>query len=162
MKREGAWGEQTPQAERFLVVYPFMMQTLHLKGTELLVYARIFGFSKSGRVFFESRQRTADFLGVTKRSVQLAISNLEAKGLIVELDSPTHVRGHPKSYITSIGALNAASIDVSDVASPSVKTNAFETSDMQAFRGEEISSPDPFWDEKFAPQDSFSSENFSP
>jgi hypothetical protein len=94
--------------------------------------------------------------------VQLAISNLEAKGLIVELDSPTHVRGHPKSYITSIGALNAAGIDVSDVASPSVKTNAFETSDMQAFRGEEISSPDPFWDEKFAPEDSFSGENFSP
>ena len=70
----------------FLVIHEFMLKELKLKGNTLLVFARIFGFCKGGGIFFESRAATARFLNVSERSVIRAIGELEADGLIVEVE----------------------------------------------------------------------------
>ena len=45
--------------DSFLVVHPFMWRALNLKGVELLVFARAYGFCKNGGTFYESRAGTA-------------------------------------------------------------------------------------------------------
>lgn len=71
-----------------------MVRDLGLKGVELLVFARIYGFCRCRLDFFESRQGTANFLGMTRRSVIKAMIGLVEKGLIVETGKSG---GHPNS-----------------------------------------------------------------
>lgn len=73
--------------DAFLVLHPFMWKELRLKGAALLVFARIYGFCKDGGTFYESRKRTATYLGVSERSVIRAVSELEQRGLIAEAGS---------------------------------------------------------------------------
>ena len=80
-KREPA---RPRDSDAFLVLRPFMWKELGLKGTALLVFARIYGFCKDGGTFYESRKRTASYLGVSERSVIRAVSELEQRGLIAE------------------------------------------------------------------------------
>lgn len=81
-KREPA---RPRDGDAFLILHPFMWRGLGLKGTSLLVFARIYGFCKDGGTFYESRKRTASYLGVSERSVIRAISELEQRGLIAEI-----------------------------------------------------------------------------
>lgn len=55
------------RGERFLKVYEFMISDLGLSGVQLLLFARIFGFSapEAEGCFYESRARTAE--GATTR-----------------------------------------------------------------------------------------------
>ncbi|MCI2192546.1 MAG: hypothetical protein LKK46_00195 [Ancrocorticia sp.] len=69
----------------FTSVYDFMAKELGLKGTELLLYARIFGFSQAGKTFYESRTGTAEFFGCTPRAITAAAGRLVTKGLIEEV-----------------------------------------------------------------------------
>ena len=63
-----------------------MTEGMGLRGCELLVYARIFGFCRhEGVEFYESKRGTARMLGISERQVHRAVSALEARGLIVEL-----------------------------------------------------------------------------
>lgn len=79
---ETTWGRfESP----FLILHPFMWEDFSLHGIDLLVYARIFGFCKDGGLFYESRARTASYLGVSERSIVRSIGGLEAIGLIVEV-----------------------------------------------------------------------------
>lgn len=39
----------------FVVVHEFMAKGLGLKGNDLIVYARIFGFANAGKPYFESK-----------------------------------------------------------------------------------------------------------
>lgn len=71
-------------SDAFLILHPFMWKELGLKGTVLLVFARIYGFCKDGGTFYESRRRTATYLGMSERSVIRAVSELEQRGLIDE------------------------------------------------------------------------------
>lgn len=73
--------------DAFLILHPFMWKELGLKGTVLLVFARIYGFCKDGGTFYESRKRTAAYLGMSERSVIRAVSELEQRGLIEESGS---------------------------------------------------------------------------
>lgn len=67
-------------------MYRFMTEGMGLFGTELLVYARVFGVYKQTRgEFWESRGGTAEFLGISERQVHRAFRGLEAKGLIREV-----------------------------------------------------------------------------
>lgn len=75
------------ESDAFLILHPFMWKELGLKGTTLLVFARIYGFCKDGGTFYESRKRTATYLGVSERSVIRAVSELEQRGLIAEAGS---------------------------------------------------------------------------
>lgn len=74
--------------DEFVVVHRFMIEELGLKGAALLVYARIYGFcEKSNRDFYESKPKTAEFLGLSERTVFQSIRELTDKGLIREVGS---------------------------------------------------------------------------
>ena len=74
--------------DEFVVVHRFMIEGLGLRGASLLVYARIYGFcEKSNRDFYESKPKTAEFLGLSERTVFQSIKELIAKGLINEVGS---------------------------------------------------------------------------
>ena len=69
--------------DEFVVVHRFMIEELGLRGAALLVYARIYGFCRAGnRDFYESKPKTAEFLGLSERTVFHSIRELTAKGLI--------------------------------------------------------------------------------
>lgn len=84
--RGSAAGAFDLNGRTFVTVYDFMGQRLHLKGAELMVYARIFGFHQAGRSFYESKSSTAAFFGISDRAVFDAISRLKDKGLIEEIE----------------------------------------------------------------------------
>ena len=46
----------------FVVVHEFMAKGLGLKGNDLIVYARIFGFANAGKPYFESKAGSARLL----------------------------------------------------------------------------------------------------
>lgn len=72
--------------DEFVVVHRFMIEELGLKGATLLVYARVYGFcEKSNRDFYESKPKTAEFLGISERTVFQSIKELVDKGLIREV-----------------------------------------------------------------------------
>lgn len=74
--------------DEFVVVHRFMIEELGLRGASLLVYARIYGFCEmSNRDFYESKPKTAEFLGLSERTVFQAIRELTVKGLIYEVGS---------------------------------------------------------------------------
>ncbi len=62
-----------------------MWKDLGLSGVALLVYARIYGFCKRGGTFFESRRKTAEYLGVSERAVIKSLNKLTEAGLVVEV-----------------------------------------------------------------------------
>jgi hypothetical protein len=65
-----------------------MITDLDLKGTELIVYATIFGFSQDGESRFKgSRQYLAEWCNGTTRSVQTALNSLVEKGLIQKFEN---------------------------------------------------------------------------
>lgn len=70
----------------FVTVWDFMGQKLGLKGTDLVVYARIFGFHQTGREYFESKHSAAVFFGVSDRAIFDAVARLKARELIEEMD----------------------------------------------------------------------------
>ena len=61
---------ETPAEERFSVVYQFMWKSLRPTGVTLNIFVRIYGFCRDGTSeFYESRAKTAEFLGTTARMV---------------------------------------------------------------------------------------------
>lgn len=69
--------------ENFFIVFGWMINELHLKGSELCVYAIIYGFSQDGESWFEgARQYLADFSGISKTAVDGVLARLQEKGLI--------------------------------------------------------------------------------
>ena len=74
--------------DEFVVVHRFMIEELGLKGATLLVYARIYGFCETSNLdFYESKPKTAEFLGPSERTVFHSIRELTARGLIYEVGS---------------------------------------------------------------------------
>lgn len=110
MQRARAPDESVDQKEGYLVVFPFMMRDLGLQGTELLVFARIYGFCRCGLEFFESRQKTADFLGTSKRSVINAVNSLVEKGLIEETGKRGNRPNSTKRYAVAQAPLEAIGV----------------------------------------------------
>lgn len=53
------------QKESYVVLRPFMVDELCLKGSELIAYALIYGFSQDGESWFTgSAQYVADWCGI--------------------------------------------------------------------------------------------------
>lgn len=70
--------------ENYFHVSGWMVNRLNLKGTDLCVYAIIYGFTQDGENWFEgTRQYLADFTGVSKTAIDGALSRLLEKGLLV-------------------------------------------------------------------------------
>ena len=71
--------------ENYFVVQGFMINSLQLKGTALLIYAIIYGFSQDGETEFTgSRQYLADFTATTRPTVDAALKELCEKGYITK------------------------------------------------------------------------------
>lgn len=69
----------------FILVQGFMLKELQLKGSELLVYAVIYGFSKDGiHKFYGSRSYIAEWTGISVSNVQKNLNSLVNKELIIK------------------------------------------------------------------------------
>ena len=69
----------------YINIQAFMVNDLHLKGIELIVYAIIFGFSQDGESEFTgSLQYLADWTCSTKQGVMKALQSLCEKQLILK------------------------------------------------------------------------------
>lgn len=91
---------ETPAEERFIVVYQFMWKSLGLSGVTLSVFARIYSFCRDGTSeFYESRTKTAEFLGTTARTVTRSVNELVSRGLVVQTGTRTSPSGNvTRSY----------------------------------------------------------------
>lgn len=71
------------QTESYVVLRPFMVEELGLKGSELVAYALIYGFSQDGESWFTgSAQYVADWCGIDRRSALSVLQRLTDKGLV--------------------------------------------------------------------------------
>lgn len=67
----------------YIVIQAFMINELNLKGTELLVYAIIYGFSQDGRTKYTGTRRyLANWCNVSRQAVDNVLKKLIEKGLI--------------------------------------------------------------------------------
>lgn len=71
------------QTESYVVLRPFMVEELGLKGSELVAYALIYGFSQDGESWFTgSAQYVADWCGIARRNALGVLQKLTDKGLV--------------------------------------------------------------------------------
>ena len=71
--------------DNFITIQGWMVNELHLKGNELMVYAIIYGFSQDGESEFKgSRRYLASWLGCSLPTVDKALNGLIAKNLIIK------------------------------------------------------------------------------
>ena len=71
------------QTESYVVLRPFMVEELGLKGSELVAYALIYGFSQDGESWFTgSAQYVADWCGIARRNAINVLRKLTDKGLV--------------------------------------------------------------------------------
>lgn len=79
--------ESKVKKDNYVVIQGWMLSELGLKGSELVVYACIYGFSQTDDQWFSgSRQYLAEWTNSTKRSVQNALKSLVKKGLLIKRD----------------------------------------------------------------------------
>ena len=72
----------------YITIQSWMRTELNLSGTELLVYAVVYGFSQDGQSHYTgSRQYIADWCGCTVRSVQTILNDLTDRGLLTKYES---------------------------------------------------------------------------
>lgn len=70
--------------DNFITIQGWMLTDLGLKGSELLIYACIYGFSQDrGSRYTGSAQYLADWTNTTKKSVFQVLKNLTERGLII-------------------------------------------------------------------------------
>ena len=69
--------------ESYIVILPFMVDELNLKGNELLIYACIYGFTQTeGQVYSGGLAYLMRWTGCTKKSVIYILKKLRDRGLI--------------------------------------------------------------------------------
>lgn len=76
--------------DSYVVILPWMVTELKLKGNTLIVYAIIHGFSMAGRVFDGSLQYLADWTNSTKQGVLKSLKMLMDEGLITKQEKVTN------------------------------------------------------------------------
>lgn len=73
--------------ENFVVILGFMINDLHLKGNELLIYAIIYGFcQEEGQEFTGSLKYLSQWTGASKSTIMSTLKSLVDKGLISKRD----------------------------------------------------------------------------
>lgn len=71
--------------EDSIVIHEWMITKLRLKGTELLVYAAVYGFSQNGNSMFTgSRKYLADWCNCSTRCIDYALKSLTDRGHLVK------------------------------------------------------------------------------
>ena len=80
--RSVIWGHVMKDGQ-YIVIQSFMVEELHLKGNELIVYAAIYGFTQDGEHwFFGTKGYLAEWCGATKATVGNCLKSLVEKGYI--------------------------------------------------------------------------------
>jgi predicted transcriptional regulator len=99
---------QSHSAGEFATVYRFMTEGLGLRGSDLLVYARVFSFcQEESGTYFESAESCAAFLNMSERQVRRSLGNLVSRDLIAETaDAETCPRG--RTFVLRREAVSAA------------------------------------------------------
>lgn len=75
----------------FVCIQSFMVNDLHLKGNELIIYAVIYGYTQDGQHwYYGTRAHLAEWCGATKGTVTNCLKSLMRKGYIVrrEIERP--------------------------------------------------------------------------
>lgn len=76
------------ERENFITIQGFMVKDLKLKGTELLIYALIYGFSQDNSSYYSnSYNYIAEWVGISKRQVINILSKLIKIDLICKVSS---------------------------------------------------------------------------
>lgn len=71
--------------ENYITIQGWMISDLDLKGTELLVFALIYGFSQDEQTYFRGGlQYICDWVGGTKPTIMKILKSLEDKKLIIK------------------------------------------------------------------------------
>lgn len=79
--------------DSYVVIQSFMVNELHLKGNELIVYATIYGFTQDGsHWFYGTRGYLAEWCGAKRETVDRCLKDLMEKGYIERRDVEEH--GH--------------------------------------------------------------------
>ena len=69
----------------YIVIQGWMRTRLNLKGSELLAYALIYGFSQDGETWFTGSARyVSEWLGIDRRNAIDVLKRLADKGLIIK------------------------------------------------------------------------------
>ena len=72
------------QPHNFFIIQSFMINDLKLKGSDLLIYAIIYGFSQGDKYYNGSIKYLTEFTALSSSTVYESISRLIDKGLIVK------------------------------------------------------------------------------
>lgn len=78
----------------YVVIQSFMLNELHLKGNELIVYAVIYGYTQDGdHWYYGTRGHLAEWCGASKGTVSNCLASLVRKGYIErrEVQRPGYV-----------------------------------------------------------------------
>lgn len=77
----------------YVVIQAFMVNDLHLKGNELIVYATIYGFTQDGgHWFYGTRGYLAEWCGAKRETVDRCLKALIGKGYVERRDVEEHGR----------------------------------------------------------------------
>lgn len=75
------------QDNKYITIQGWMVSELKLKGSELICYAIIYGFSQDDKsVFSGSASYIAEWLSIDRRNVLEVLKRLTSKGLIVKIE----------------------------------------------------------------------------
>ena len=79
-------GTKFVKPENYIVIQGFMLTDLHLKSTELLVYAVIYGFCQTEQQYFTGNLKyLAEWTNCTVRGVSKCLKSLTEKNLISDI-----------------------------------------------------------------------------
>lgn len=145
------------QNNNYITVQGWMINDLKLKGTELLVYAVIYGFSQAeGQRYTGSLQYLAEWCGATKRSVQTALKSLTDKGYIQREDKLINGVKFVEYFVgiekISMGGMEKISTNIIDInnidnyinnKTPTKKTAKPTLEEVQAYCAERQNKVDP-------------------
>lgn len=99
-----------PMKSNFFVIYQWMLDELNLKGSELLIYALIFGFTVSPRKkFYGTLNYLASRTGFSKDGVFRAIKKLCSKPSSLLIKEIEYIDGQRYCYYRA--ALNRINPD---------------------------------------------------
>lgn len=125
---------------KYLRIFEFMWKDLKLNGVTLLVYAHVYSFTLNEKDFFESREGTAEYLGVSERAVTKAFKKLESMGLIMKtgqhrLKSGRSTKSYRATFVSTGTVCPSRNTHLPEHGSPE------KSAPHKAATGEQISKP---------------------
>ena len=90
--RDLAAGRSLDSKGTFLIVRDWMRNELGLRGSDLFVFAILFGFTRHGRPFVGGTRYLTDVCGFSRRSVMSSLKLLRVRGLVRAVPNPTCAR----------------------------------------------------------------------